>query len=74
MSHVTCHLSYVTFQIFFLFLFLRGGGGQSGEISQGRVCYQRGLPRLVVLCISISAVVELAWGGSVDVAVAVSDM
>ena len=37
MSHVTCQMSDVTCQIFFL----------SGEDSQGRVCYQRGLPRLV---------------------------
>ena len=41
-SHVTCHLSNVTCQIFFLV-------GQSGEASQGRVCYQRGLPRLVYI-------------------------
>ena len=33
---VTCHMSHVTF--FF---------GQSGEAYQWRVCYQRGLPRLV---------------------------
>ena len=31
MSHVTCHMSHVT----------------SGEAYQWRVCYQRGLPRLV---------------------------
>ena len=36
-SGVTCHLSHVTFF----------GGGQSGEAYRLRVCYQRGLPRLV---------------------------
>ena len=44
-SDVTCHLSRVTCQmsrvIFFLFF------GQSGGASQWRVCYQRGLARLV---------------------------
>ena len=39
-SHVTCHMSSVTF---FFFLFF----GQSGEAYRLRVCYQRGLPRLV---------------------------
>ena len=37
MSHVACHMSYV----FFLFVGLSGGG------SRWRVCYQRGLPRVV---------------------------
>ena len=40
MSRVTCHVSHFT--IFFLFFF-----GQSGEAFRSRVCYQRGLPRLV---------------------------
>ena len=35
-SRVTCHMSHI--YIFFL---------QSGEISRWRLCYQRGLPRLV---------------------------
>ena len=38
MSRVTCHVSHVIFFIFFL---------QSGEAYRWRVCYQRGLPRLV---------------------------
>ena len=51
-SGVTCHVSHVTYHMsrvtckmpdFFIFIFL-----QSGEASQGRVCYQRGLPRLVL--------------------------
>ena len=42
-SPVTCHMSHVTCQIFFIYLFF----GQSGEASQGSVCYQRGLPRPV---------------------------
>ena len=45
-SHVTCHMSRVMCQIF-LFFFFFFFFGQSGEASQGRVCYQRGLPRLV---------------------------
>jgi hypothetical protein len=39
MSRITCHVSHV----FFLFFF-----GQRGEAHRGRVCYQRGLPRLVL--------------------------
>ena len=39
-SHVTCHMSQ---SFFFLFLF-----GQSGEAYRWRVCYQGGLPRLVL--------------------------
>ena len=40
MSHVTCHMSHVIFFFFFFF-------GQIGEAYWWRVCYQRGLPRLV---------------------------
>ena len=40
MSRVTCHVSHV---VFFLVFF-----GQSGEAYWWRVCYQRGLPRLVL--------------------------
>ena len=40
-SHVTCHISHV---IFFLLLFRTKC---SGEAYWRRVCYQRGLPRLV---------------------------
>ena len=51
MSHVTCDVSRVTclvshvffLLVFFLLLFF----GQSGEDYWWRVCYQRGLPRLV---------------------------
>ena len=42
MSHVTCHMSHVTCQFFCCFF------GQSGEAYQCRVCYQRGLPSLVI--------------------------
>ena len=38
MSHVTCHLSQKK----------QKKNGKSGEISRSRVCYQRGLPRLVL--------------------------
>ena len=41
MSRVTCHMSHVIC-LLFLLLF-----GQSGEAYRWRVCYQRGLPRLV---------------------------
>ena len=40
-SCVTCHKSHVTIIIFVF--------GQSGEAYRWRVCYQRGLPRLVLL-------------------------
>ena len=39
MSQVTCHMSFFYFYFFF---------GQSGEAYWWRVCYQRGLPRLVL--------------------------
>ena len=46
-SHVTCHISrvmcHVSHVTFFFFLF----SGQFSEAYRWRVCYQRGLPRLV---------------------------
>ena len=39
-SRVTCQVSHVRCQMFFFF-------GQNGRASRWRVCYQRGLPRLV---------------------------
>ena len=55
-SHVTCHVSHVTcylshVNVFFvcLFFFLQQKFGKSGGASRGRVCYQRGLPRLVTI-------------------------
>ena len=44
LSRVTCHVSLVT--IFFFFFFR-----QSGQDYWWRVCYQRGLPRLVILVV-----------------------
>ena len=44
-SRVTCHVSGVTCHMYFLFFFFFG---QSGEAYRWRVCYQRGLPRLVL--------------------------
>ena len=43
-SRVTCHVSHVTDHFIYFFFF-----GQSGEAYRLRVCYQRGLPRLVIL-------------------------
>ena len=60
MSHVMCHMSYGMCQVAkvmchnffsyfnFLFIFLQSGGA-----SRWRVCYQRGLPRLVFLIIML---------------------
>ena len=45
MSRVTCHMSRVRF--IFIFYYYYFFVGHSGQASQGRVCYQRGLPRLV---------------------------
>ena len=50
MSHVTCQVSGVTCQVSpvrYHILFFYFFSGQSGEASWWRVCYQRGLPRLV---------------------------
>ena len=49
-SHVPCPMSHVNYYIIFLFvLFIYTfWGGQSGEASCWRVCYQRDLPRLVL--------------------------
>ena len=46
-SRVTCHLSCVTCHIFFVFFHFFLFFGQFGEAYLRRVCYQRGLPRLV---------------------------
>ena len=40
MSHVTCHMTHVMSNFFFL------SRGQNGGDSQWRVCYQRGLRRI----------------------------
>ena len=61
LSPVTCHLSHVKIYFFF-FLLLSKKNEQSGGAGRWRVCYQRGLPRLVLYeykvkfhCISIIA-------------------
>ena len=46
-SPVTCHMSHVSCHVSFFFC-LRKKIGQSGGASRWRVCYQRGLPRLVL--------------------------
>ena len=53
MSHVTCHLSHVTCHMPQVTCKLFLGGGQNGEASHWRICYQRGLPRLVFLPLHI---------------------
>ena len=64
LSHVTCHVSPVTCNFFLPWKKL----GQSGGASRLRVCYQRGLPRLVLgllfFC-SLGVVVVAAVLGSV---------
>ena len=47
MSHVTCHMSHVTCPVSHVNLFFIFFLGQSGAAYRWRVCYQRGLPRLV---------------------------
>ena len=46
MSHVACHISKKIYS-YFLFVFLYSFFRQGGGASWWRVCYQRGLPRLV---------------------------
>ena len=52
LSPVTCHMSkqffFLTFKLLLLIFFTYKKNGQSGGASQWRVCYQRGLPRLVL--------------------------
>ena len=68
MSHVTCHVSHVTchmshvacdmsqfFNFYLIFFF-----GQSGEAYRWRVCYQRGLPHLVII-LSILIIVLFSY-------------
>ena len=51
MSRVTCHVSHVKNTFFYNFFkkknYTTKNIGQSGGASRWRVCYQRGLPRLV---------------------------
>ena len=51
LSHVMCHLSHVIFFVgpIGLFEIWRSAIGQSGGAVRWRVCYQRGLPRLVFI-------------------------
>ena len=51
LSHVTCHMSKIFLKICKLLFFFFFDGkkiGQSGGASRWRVCYKRGLPRLVL--------------------------
>ena len=49
MSHVMCHMSYVTC---LKKKEKKRKKGQSGGASRSRVCYQGGLPRLVLIVVS----------------------
>ena len=49
-SRVTCHMSHVTCHKKNIYIYIKKNG-KSGGASRLRVCYQRGLPRLV-LCMS----------------------
>ena len=42
-----CHVSPVTYNYFLILIKIKKKKLQSGGASQWRVCYQRGLPRLV---------------------------
>ena len=61
MSPVPCHMSPVTRQIFFLIKEknILNKIGQRGGVSRWRVCYQRGLPRLVFRRIQISKCIQI---------------
>ena len=48
MSHVTCHMSRTTCHMSLITCMYIFFWGQSGEASRWRVCYQWGLPRLVL--------------------------
>ena len=48
-SHVTCHMSRVACPLFHLIFSIKFFSSHSGGASRRRVCYQRGLPRLVSL-------------------------
>ena len=52
-SRVTCHRSKIYIYIFFF--------GQSGEASRWRVCYKRGLPRLVFLTVLTIGTSMFTW-------------
>ena len=55
MGHMSRHVSRVTCHMFF---------GQSGEAYWWRVCYQRGLPRLVFLASAPAPTLDPATGSS----------
>ena len=49
MSHIAYQVSHVTCQVSHIHCIFSVGGGQNDGASKWRVCYQRGLPRLVLL-------------------------
>ena len=69
-SHVKCHRSQVTCQMLqFIYIYIYFVVvvffWQSGKASQWRVCYQRGLPRLVFFFFIRGLKVKLICGGGV---------
>ena len=64
-SHVTCHVSHVMCHMSQLLLLLYIFFKQSVEVYRWRVCYQRGLPRLVLylLVARLSLLLALTWFG-----------
>ena len=60
-SHVTCHMSHVACHVSFVTTTKKmKKNGQSGGASRSRVCYERGLPRLVFSC-------HCQWHGQSDI-------
>ena len=55
MSHITCHMSHVSF----LFLFIIPFFWQNGGATWWRVCYQKGLPHLVLVL--FNALMKKHW-------------
>ena len=61
LSRVTCHVSHVTYQkkkFTFNFFFTLKKLDKLVELVRWRVCYQRGLPRLVLVSVLLSASVK----------------
>ena len=60
-SHTMCHVSRIMCHLSHVFFFIRKKIWQSGVASRWRVCYQRDLPRLVLLCWVFEADIQLNY-------------